>query len=115
LLKALEKAKPIGRISLVGRVGFYDLKLIRSRVTETGRLLIAVTDRPIGFLEAYYANPSQEYKFGILMLELKKNKKGKEEGQGSLIYSAKIKIVGNRLEIENYGIEPLRLMSVQKF
>ena len=49
------------------------------------------------------------------MMVTKPDKKGKEEGQGSLIYSAKIKIDGNKIEIENYGIEPIRLMSVRKF
>ena len=37
LLKMLEKADSIGKITLSGRVGFYDLKLIRSHRTPTGR------------------------------------------------------------------------------
>lgn len=115
LLKALEKMDAKGRISLTGRVGFYDLKFIRSRPTATGRRVSAVTDRPIGFLEAYYSGRSEDYKFGIIILDLKTNKKGKEEGQGELIYAAKVKVIdGNRLEIENYGIDPVRLMSVRK-
>ena len=52
LLKALEKADSIGKITLTGRVGFYDLKLIRSHRTESGRRIYAVGDRPVGFLEA---------------------------------------------------------------
>ena len=53
LLKALEKAKSIGKVQLVRRVGFFDLKLIRSRPIEGGRRIIGVCDRPIQFLEAY--------------------------------------------------------------
>lgn len=115
LLKALEKAKSKGNITLTGRVSFYDLKLIRSKPTETGRVIYAVGDRPIRFLEAYYSGRSKDYEFGILQLELKKNKKGKEEGVGALIYAAKIKLLdGKTLDIENYGIEPIRLMGVRK-
>ena len=115
LLKALEKMKPIGRIERVGTVGFYDLKFIRSVPTETGRRIIAVTDRPIGFLEAYFAGRSTDYKFGILQLDLKDDKKGREEGAGALIYAARVKVLnGNQVEIENFGIDPIRLEGVRQ-
>jgi len=49
------------------------------------------------------------------MLDLKKDEKGKEKGEGVLIYAAKIKVLdGNKLEVENYGISPVRLMAVRK-
>ena len=115
LLDALQKADPIGKITLTGRVGFYDLKLIRSRPTETGRQIIAVGDRPIGFLELYYSGHSRDYEFGILTLNLTKDKKGKEKGEGVLVYAAKVKVLdGKKLEIENYGVDPVRLMGVRK-
>ena len=115
LLQALENTKAKGKVRLSGRVGFYDLKLIRSRKTESGRRIYAVGDRPIRFLEAYIANRSRDYEFGILQLDLKQNSKGKEEGTGALIYAAKIKLLdGNTIDVENYGIEPVRLMAVQK-
>ena len=115
LLKALEKADDKGRITITGRVGFYEFKLVRSRPTPTGRRIYAVGDRPIGMLEAYASTRSEDYKFGILMLDLKKDKKGKEKGEGVLIYAAKVKVLdGNRLDIEHYAIEPIRLMAVRK-
>jgi len=115
LLKALEKSKTIGRIRLVGRAGFYDLKLIRSHRTPEGRRIYAVGDRPIGFLEVYSGSRSQDYPFGILQLDLKANEKGKEEGEGALIYSARIKVLeGNSIDVESYGIQPIRLMGVRK-
>lgn len=115
LLKALEDAKPIGKIRLSGRAGFYDFKLIRSHKTENGRRIYAVGDRPIGFLEAYAGNRSLDYPFGILQLELKKNSKGREEGTGALIYSAKIKVLeGNSIDVESYGIGPIKLLGVRK-
>ena len=115
LLKALEKTKSKGRISLTGTVGFYDLKLIRSHRTAEGRRIYAIGDRPIGFLEAYAQNRSMDYPFGILQLDLKSNEKGKEEGEGALIYSAKIKLLdGNQIDVESYGVQPIRLMGVRK-
>jgi hypothetical protein len=115
LLKALEKRKSIGKITLTGRTGFYDLKLIRSHKTPEGRRIYAVGDRPIGFLEVYVGNRSEDYPFGILQLDLKKNSKGREEGTGALIYAAKIKVLdGNSIDIESYGIDAIRLMGVRK-
>ncbi len=116
LLKLLEKAKTIGKIRLTGRVGFYDFKLIRSHKTETGRRIYAVGDRPIGFLEAYASGRSKDYPFGIMQLDLKANEKGKEEGEGALLYAAKIKVLsGNSIDVESYGIGPIQLMAVRKF
>lgn len=115
LLKVLEKAKSIGKITLTGRVGFYDLKLIRSHRTPTGRRIYAVGDRPVGFLEVYAGNRSLDYPFGILQVDLKTKENGKEEGEGALIYSAKIKVLdGNNIDVESYGIAPMRLMAVRK-
>jgi hypothetical protein len=115
LLKSLEKAKSIGKITLTGRVGFYDLKLIRSHRTQEGRRIYAVGDRPIGFLEMYAGSRSRDYPFGILQLDLKKDNKGREEGTGALLYSAKIKVLeGNSIEVESYGVDAIRLMGVRK-
>ncbi len=115
LLKALEQAKSIGKITLTGRVGFYDLKLIRSHKTPEGRRIYALGDRPVGFLEAYVSGRTMDYRFGILMLDLKRDKKGKEKGEGVLMYAAKVKVLdGNKLDVENYGLDPVRLMAVRK-
>ena len=115
LLKALEKADTIGKIRLSGRAGFYDFKLIRSHTMEGGRRIYAVGDRPVGFLEAYAGGRSRDYPFGILQLDLKKNSKGREEGTGALLYAAKIKVLeNNRIELESYGIDAIRLLGVRK-
>jgi hypothetical protein len=115
LLKALEKADTRGKVRLVGRAGFYDFKLVRSHQLEGGRRVYAVGDRPMGFLEMYAGSRSQDYPFGILQLDLKPNKKGREEGTGLLMYAAKIKVLeGNRIEVETYGIEPIKLLGVRK-
>ena len=115
LLKQLEKAESIGKITLSGRVGFYDLKLIRSHRTGNGRRVYAVGDRPVGFLEGYYGGPSRDYEFGILQLDLKQNSKGREEGTGTLIYAAKIKLLdGKSLDVETYSNSGINLLGVRK-
>jgi hypothetical protein len=116
LLKALEKAKPIGKVEMQRRLGFFDLKLIRSHKTESGRRIVGVCDRPIGFLEAYYSGRSLDNKFGIVILDLKQDKKGKEQGAGELIYAAKITVLeSSKVEVENLGIDPVKLIGVRKF
>ena len=115
LVKELEKAKPIGKASLSSRVGFFDLKLIRSRKTPTGRRIIGVSDRPIGFLEAYSGGRSTDYKLGIVVLDLKTNKKGKEVGEGVLLYASEVKIKNGKLEIEYLGMDPIKLRNVRKY
>jgi hypothetical protein len=115
LVKELEKAKTIGRASLSRRVGAFDLKLIRSRKTPTGRQIIGVSDRPIGFLEAYAGSRSEDYKVGIIVINLKRNKKGKEVGDGMLLFASKVKIEKVKLDIEYVGMEPIRLTNLKKY
>jgi len=116
LVKSLEKAKAIGKVTALRHLGFFDLKLIRSRpLPDGGRRIVGVCDRPIQFLEAAYGGRSLDNKFGIVILDVKPNSKGKEEGTGQLIYAAKVKVLeGNKIEVENYGIEPARLQGVRR-
>ena len=115
LTKALEKSDDIGSIQLTGRVGFYDFKLIRSRGTATGRRIVAVCDRPLQFGELYAGTRSSDYTIGIMVLDLKKDKKGREVGTGTLYYAAKVKIKNNKIQIEHFQIDPVRLVNVRKY
>lgn len=116
LVKALEKQDEIGGIRVTGHVGFYDFKLIRSRKTPTGRRIVAVCDRPLQFGEVYGGTRSSDYKLGILILDLKKNSKGKEVGSGTLYYAAKVKIKnGKTIQIEHFEIDPVRIVNVKKY
>jgi hypothetical protein len=50
-----------------------------------------------------------------MQLELKRNKKGKEEGEGAMLYAAKIKVLeNNKIELESYGVGAIKLMGVRK-
>lgn len=115
LTKALEKSDDIGSIQLTGHVGFYDFKLIRSRKTPTGRRIVAVCDRPLQFGELYAGTRSTDYTIGILILDLSKDKKGREVGSGTLYYAAKVKIKNKTIKIEHFQIHPVRLVNVRKY
>jgi|SRR5215467_2182127 len=111
VLKALEKMRPKGRIALTGTVGFYEFKVIMTIPSAGGRRILAAADRPISFLEQYYGTRSSDYKFGFMELDL--DQRGR--GQGSLTYAAKVKVINSdRVEIENFGIEPIKLIGVRK-
>jgi len=115
LLKTLSKMKSLGRIEREGTVGFYDFKFILSKPTATGRHIYAVADRPIGFLESYLGTRSKDYSFGIMELDLKTDDKEKENGAGTLIYAAKIRVIGGeKVEIENVTFAPIQLLGVRQ-
>ena len=115
LTKALEKSDEIGSIQMTGRVGFYDFKFIRSRQTPTGRRIVAVCDRPLQFGEIYGGTRSSDYTIGIMILDLNKDKKGREVGTGTLYYAAKVKIKNKTIKIEHFQIDPVRLVNVRKY
>jgi len=111
VLRALEKMRPKGRIALTGTVGSYDFKVIMTIPSAGGRRILAAADRPISFLEQYYGTRSSDYKFGFMELNL--DQRGR--GEGSLTYAAKVKVINSdRVEIENFGIEPIKLIGVRK-
>jgi len=115
LLKALRKMKSKGRIEPEGSISFYDFKFILSKNTATGRHIYAVADRPISFLESYYNTRSTDYPFGILELDLTARENGKEKGEGTLIYAAKIRVIdGEKVDIENFSFAPIKLLGVRQ-
>src|SRR5947207_8621136 len=90
LRKDLEKASVKARIAFVGRNGFYELKLLRTKKTPNGRQIFGIGERSIRFLDAYYSGRSPLEEFGILQLDLTNNN-GVEAGAGTLVYKAQIK------------------------
>jgi len=114
LLKTLRKMKSKGRIEPEGAISFYDFKFILSKNTPTGRHIYAVADRPLSFLESYFNTRSTDYPFGILELDLK-GEGGKEKGEGTLIYAAKIRVIGGeKVDIENFTFAPIKLLGVRQ-
>ncbi|HKA21994.1 MAG TPA: hypothetical protein VKN18_27195 [Blastocatellia bacterium] len=115
VLKALQKMKSKGRIEPEGSISFYDFKFILSKKTPNGRHIYAVADRPISFLEKYFSTRSTDYPFGILELDLTQRENGKEKGEGTLIYAAKVKVLdGEKVDIENLTFAPIKLLGVRQ-
>lgn len=55
-----------------------------------------------------------DYKLGLVVLDLTRNKKGKEVGEGILLYASQVKIENGHLEIEYVGMDPIKLRNVRK-
>lgn len=114
LLKVLRKNK-LGFVSATGTTG-RDLLVVRDLQVEGKRRVIAVFERWIKFGEARGGYRSLDYPFGIL--EIFFDAKGK--GSGTYIGAAQIKIVRDKkseqlkLEIENFGTFPAKIMGVMQ-
>jgi hypothetical protein len=109
LLKALQKAKPIGRIYTAGRLG-YDLRFAYQVPLATGgRRIVIGTDRPLSFYEASRRPRSADYPFTVLEMRVDENGRG----QGKLIVASKVTAMGETIELEDYSATPVRLMQVR--
>jgi hypothetical protein len=87
----------------------YHLRVIRSVETPEGRIIRGFTDRPIQFLEIIRPLRSRSYSFGIIELQL--DERG--EGSGGIIAAAKIGFADNTIEVESFGNQPYRVLSVK--
>jgi hypothetical protein len=110
LVSALQDMPRAGRIRTPDRIG-YDLRYASQHpLDEGGRQIVVVTDRPIGFWEARNQPRTIDYPFTLAELRLDKENKG----EGKLSVATKITIEGDRLVLENYGIQPVMLNEVRK-
>jgi hypothetical protein len=111
LLDALQSIKPsVGYIRTTTSLG-WDIQYAReSRLPEGGRRIVFATDRPMSFREASLRPRSAEYEF--MLCEIRLDRDG--IGEGKLATMAKISYDKKKrlIEIENYGIEPVRLTRV---
>lgn len=112
LLDALEKVKPrVGYVRTSNSLG-WDLSFAREIPIEGGaRRIVLASDRPMSFWELRNQPRSADYEF--LLIEIRLGKDGK--GQGKLAGAAKVGFDkgSNTVQIENYGIEPVRLTQVE--
>jgi hypothetical protein len=108
LVKQLKTMKH-GRIVIGPRTG-YDINAAISLATERGRLVRLVLERPINIRELYVGTRSTDYKFAFLEFELE----GDKDGTGQMIVAAQISVQKNgTVEVESYGVQPVKLMGVQ--
>ena len=101
-----------GRI-VINSMG-YDVALVRSTPTETGRVVRVFTVRHLGFDESVRQTRSREYPFGMIELQLNHNGRG----DGVLVVAARLQLnLDGALEVETFGEtfgpSAFRLMNVE--
>ena len=112
LLDALQDIRPrVGYLRTPNSLG-YDIKYARENILPDGtRQIVIVNDRRIGFAEARNQTRTMDYPFTLIEIRIPK---GKDEGEGKWLVSTKLSVANKRLEIENYGQEPVRLTTVKE-
>lgn len=112
LLDAVQKIKPrAGFIRSTTSLG-WDIQFAReTELPNGGKRIVFATDRPMGFREVRNDNRTTDYEF--MLCEIRLNAQG-TKGEGKLATAAKISYdkAEKRVEIENYGQEPVRLTQV---
>ena len=76
---------------------------------DGGRQILMVTDRYIGFQEAWSNSRSVEYPFMVLQMDLLPE----GSGTGTLTPATKILTYSNILELENFTSAPIRLTNIR--
>jgi hypothetical protein len=109
LLKAVDDLDDKGRVAPTNSVGT-GVEVIRQVPLNDGkRRITLLTGRNITMAETRNMTRSRDYPFGLAFLEV--DSKGK--GTGVMYIGCKIKFnKKEQIEIESYGIAPLRLMNV---
>lgn len=111
LLDTLDDIKPRAGYIRTSRSLGWDIQFARVQdLPSGGKRIIFATDRPMNFYELRNNTRSSDYEF--MLCEIRLGPDGK--GEGKLATAAKISYDRNekRVEIENYGQQPVRLTSV---
>jgi len=111
LLDAVQDQKKTGYVRGSNTLG-WDLRYAyQSPLPEGGRRVVLLTDRPMTFNEAREQPRSVDYPFTLI--EIRFNKEG--VGVGKMSVRTKITMTKDKksIELENYGIEPVRLTEVR--
>ncbi|MEA2599769.1 MAG: hypothetical protein QOF89_761 [Acidobacteriota bacterium] len=98
-----------GYIRVGGGLG-YPIAVATSRPDgKGGRVVRLMMDRPISYREAVTDALSRDYPFSYVEIPVNGNGKG----EGKFIAAARVSITAGTVDIESYGIQPLRLLNVR--
>ena len=120
LLRALQKLPSAGRISVPGHRGPDPHKVVlgwtlhyawHMPMDEGGHRIVLATDRYVTFEEARSNPRTMDYPFTLLDIRIDKN--GEGVGKASIATKITFDKKKNTMELENYGIEPVRLNQVK--
>jgi len=109
LLDALQKIEPrTGFIRTPNSIG-WDLRYaVENKMDDGTRQIVIATDKPVSFGAAAGGSEVLDYPFTLIEMRMKPN----EKGEGKMLAAASILTKNGRLELENYGQEPVRLTSI---
>jgi hypothetical protein len=111
LLRELQDAPRKGFIRTSTSLG-WTIHYARDFPGEDGtRRIVIATDRPMNFHEVRNQSRSTEYDF--MFAEIRLNKDGRGEGKLSTATKVRFDKKKNQIELENWGIEPVRLNEVR--
>lgn len=109
LLRALQKIEPrTGYIRTPNSLG-WDLRYaVENTMTDGTRQIVIATDKPVSFGAAASGSRVLDYPFTLIEMRMPPNGKG----EGKMLAATSITVKNGRLELENYGSEPVRLTSI---
>ncbi len=109
LLDALQRIEPrVGYIRTPNSIG-WDLRYaVENALPDGTRQLVVATDKPVSFGAAASGSRVMDYPFTLIEMRMKPN----EKGEGKMLAATSITVKNGRLELENYGQEPVRLTSI---
>ncbi|HTG34414.1 MAG TPA: hypothetical protein VLB76_15930 [Thermoanaerobaculia bacterium] len=101
--------KEVGYIRVGGGLG-YPIAVARSHpAPDGGRIIRLMMDRQLSQREVINNSRTVDYPFTFI--EIKVDRNGKGEGQ--FYQAAKVRLSGDKFEVENYSPQPLRLLAVK--
>jgi hypothetical protein len=108
LLHALQKAEKVGWAKTPTSLG-WDLRYAHETVMSDGtRQIVIATDKPVAFATAVSDSEGIDYPFTIIEMRMKPD----DKGEGRMLARSAITTKNNKLELENYGNEPIKLSEI---
>jgi len=112
LLKALQKVDPrVGFIRTPNSLG-WDLKYAWESVLPDGtRQIVIGTDKRVSTMAAMSGGRAMDYPFTIIEMRFPPNDP-KNKGTGKMLVASSLIVKDGKLQLENYGLEPVRLTEI---
>jgi hypothetical protein len=109
LLRALQQIKPRAGYIRTPKSLAWDIQYARENALPDGtRQIVIATDKPVSFLAAASGSRTMDYPFSFVEMRMKPN----DKGEGRLLVATAVDVKNGRLELENYGQEPVRLTTI---
>jgi hypothetical protein len=108
---ALRKAPDVGYVELGGQK--FTIRWVRQTPSDTGRTIVAVTDKPVAFLGGGRAGAKPRTGYEVALIQLKVD--GHGDGTGTMAAAARVKPGGETgVQIDDYAETPITLVNVTR-